>query len=213
MASLLRSRAGELENGTGLDGPGLVDCASHLAAEEAAHVAGDVDEPAQLDVGAQAASLQGVHQVLGAGVAPRHLRERAAAEAGHRRLEVPDAGAVGGVAVGEREPVGVVEVTGPRGALVEGAEPGIELLDLVRVHEGAQLEDVDPGVEERFGPRDLLLRGDDALLHLQPVAEADLVDEDVRRAHLWPTPTGFVSPTAAAIALPISRVEPVPPMS
>src|SRR3989304_5428229 len=97
MASLLRSRAGELENGTGLDGPGLVDCASHLAAEEAAHVAGDVDEPAQLDVGAQAASLQGVHQVLGAGVAPRHLRERAAAEAGHRRLEVPGPGPGAGV--------------------------------------------------------------------------------------------------------------------
>ncbi len=87
------------------------------------------------------------------------------------------------------------------------------LRHLHRVNEGAELEHVDPRAEQRLGPGDLLLRGHDSRLHLQPVAEADLVDEDPRRAHRRPTATGFVSPTAAAIALPISRVEPVPPMS
>ncbi len=62
---------------------------------------------------------------------------------------------------------------------------------------------------------DLLLGGDDLPLHLQPVPQPDLVDEDVRRggAHRRPAPAGFVSPTAAAIALPISSVEFRPPMS
>ncbi len=79
--------------------------------------------------------------------------------------------------------------------------------------EGAQLEDVDPGAEERLDPGDLLLGGDDLLLHLQAVPQADLVDEDLGRAHRRPAPTGFVSPTAAAMALPISSVECFPPMS
>jgi len=81
--------------------------------------------------------------------------------------------------------------------------------DLLGVDEGAQLEDVDPGVEERFGPGDLLLGGDDLLLHLQAVPEPDLVDEDLGCGgdHRRPAPTGFVSPTAAAMALPISSVE------
>ena len=87
--------------------------------------------------------------------------------------------------------------------------------DLLRVDEGAQLEDVDPGAEERLDPGDLLLGGDDLLLHLEAVPQADLVDEDLRwgGAHRRLTPTGFVSPTAAAMALPISRVELRPPMS
>jgi hypothetical protein len=80
--------------------------------------------------------------------------------------------------------------------------------------EGAQLEDVDPGAEERLDPGDLLLGGDDLSLHLQAVPEPDLVDEDLRSgAHRREAPTGFVSPTAAAMALPISSVEFRPPMS
>ena len=74
--------------------------------------------------------------------------------------------AAGGGEVGE-EPVGVGH-----------------LRDLLRVDEGAQLDDVDPGAEERLDPGDLLLGGDDLLLHLQAVAQADLVDEDLRRAAL-----------------------------
>src|SRR5512134_626517 len=97
------------------DGADLVDRSGHLPAEEAGHVPGHVHEGAQLDVGAEAIPVEGVDEVLGAGVAAGHPGERAAAEAGHRRLEALDAGTVGGVAVGEGEAVGVVEVAGPGG--------------------------------------------------------------------------------------------------
>src|SRR3990172_12776364 len=125
MASLHR-------DGRGLrDGAGLVHRAPHVAVEEAGDVARQLDERTKIDVAAPTRALEEVHQVLGAGVAPRHRRERTAAEPGHRALERGDAGPQRRVAVGEGEAVGVVEVAGPLRVPVESAKRRVEGLDLL----------------------------------------------------------------------------------
>ncbi len=70
------------------DRAGLVDHPGHLAAEEAAHVAGDVDERSRCMSRRRPCPLQHVDEVLGADVSAGDLRERTAAEARHRGLEV-----------------------------------------------------------------------------------------------------------------------------
>ena len=79
------------------------------------------------------------------------------------------------------------------------------LRDLLRVDERAHLDDVHAGLHHAADPGFLLLDRDDLLLHLQPVARPDLVDDDAR--HVRPRYS------LAATASPISRVLAEPPMS
>src|SRR5687768_7009390 len=66
----------------------------------------------EVDAGAQSHSLEHEHQVLGDDVAARAGRERAAAQAAERAVEVAHAFLVGGERVGEAEAAGVVKVRG-----------------------------------------------------------------------------------------------------
>ena len=61
------------------DRPRAVDLARHLAPEPGRDVARHAEEGGQVDVAAPSAALQRMDQVLGAGVAAGHGRERAAA--------------------------------------------------------------------------------------------------------------------------------------
>ena len=106
------------------DRAGLPHAPGHVAPEEARRVAGEFDQDVQLDVVPQVHPLQHVHEVLGADVAAGDGGERAAAEAGERRLEVLHAGAQRGVGVGEAEAVGVVQVAGALDGRDRAPAPG-----------------------------------------------------------------------------------------
>ena len=69
-----------------------------------------------------------------------------------------------------------------------------------------------PEADQRLDPGDLLLGGDDLLLDLQAVAQADFVDETGGMALTGGRPRPARPPTAAAMALPIVERR-VPPMS
>src|SRR6185369_14789801 len=66
----------------------------------------------QIDSGGDAHAFEHEHQVLGDHVAARAGRERAAAEAAHRAVEVAHAFFVGGERVGKPEAARVVQVSG-----------------------------------------------------------------------------------------------------
>ncbi len=87
------------------------------------------------------------------------------------------------------------------------------LRHLLRVDEGAELDDVEPGAEEGLGPDDLLLGRDRALLHLETVAQPHLVEHDLRLAGHGAPPQAAATGTLAAIARARSRVVALPPMS
>jgi hypothetical protein len=96
------------------------------------------------------------------------------------------------------------------GEVLEEAIGVGHLRDLLRVDEGAELDDVDPAGQKGLDPGDLLLGGDDLLLHLQSVPQPDLVEDEGAhgRAH-----ERFATGIRAAMAFPMSRVLALPPMS
>ena len=87
--------------------------------------------------------LQRVHPVLGGDVAAGDGRERAAAEPAERRLEGAHARLERGVAVGEAEAVGVVQVAHALDARVERAHGLEEPTDLRRVRVAGRVGEAD----------------------------------------------------------------------
>ena len=148
-----------------------------------------------------------------------------------RRLGRPHAGVLPAVGLGGRdaeadhldaageravEPLLVQDEAGVDGVPVplrpRRREPPEELVGvghlrhLLRVDEGADLDDVEAGRAERVDPAELRLRRDDRLLDLEPVAGPDLVEDDAARPRRHVRAPGRPP-------RPCSSVVAVPPMS
>src|SRR5713101_3950245 len=94
--------------------PGAGDAAVELAAERLLAQARGLDQPIEIDAGADADRLEQVDQILGADVAGiaaavLHLR-RMAADAAERAIEIAHAGLVGGERIDQAGAAGVVEM-------------------------------------------------------------------------------------------------------
>src|SRR6185436_342388 len=124
-----------------------------------------LEQPFEVDAGGHPHGLEHEHEVLGDHVAARARRERAAAEAAHRAVEVAHAFLEGGEGVGEPEAARVVEVGAFQ--LVPDGFPdfGEKALHLrwIRVTDGVGKRDAVAELGERGGDAHHVVLGHDPL--------------------------------------------------